>query len=456
MAHVSERLTATQAGAQHSRSKGSAAGFYDAMDVRSAAERERALMAALSRQVGLAKSAAPAFARILRDVDPVQVANRDALARLPVLRKHEEFMGLQAGRSPSDPFAGFATTRWGRAGARAGVRRVFQSPGPLYEPEGHGADFERSARAMFAAGFKPGELVHNTFSYHLTPAGAIMEAGALALGCTVFPGGTGNTELQLRAIHDLQPTCYVGTPSFLKQLIERMQAAGQPRLSFEKALVSGEAFPPIARDWLRDRGVDAYQCYMTADLGLVAYETSPREGLVVDEGLILEIVRPGTGQPVPDGEIGEVVVTSLNPDYPLIRFGTGDLSAVLPGQCPTGRTNMRIRGWLGRANQTVKVRGMFVGPSQVAEVLVRHPEVTRAQLLVRGTTSESWEADDMLLKAEVDKPPATLARQLVEAMREITKLRCEVELVAVGALPNDGQVIVDERVIAGTGQAGPG
>lgn len=445
MVVVTEAKLAPVAVAKGSRAKRASGLYFDALDVRAVSERERALMAALPRQIAHAMTTAPALGHILRDVNASCVTSRSVLATLPVVRKHEDFMERQAARTAHDPFAGFSAVGWSGVHGPSSVRRVFQSPGPLYEPEGHGGDFERTARAMFAAGFKPGELVHNSFSYHLTPAGAMMEAGALALGCAVFPGGTGNTDLQLRAIVDLRPTCYVGTPSFLKVLLERAAAQGIARLSFTKALVSGEAFPSVARSWLQERGIDAYQCYVTAELGLIAYETAPREGMVLDEGVIVEIVRPGTGDPVAEGEIGEVVVTSLNPDCPLIRFGTGDLSAVLPGPCPSGRTNVRIRGWLGRANQTAKVRGMFVSPQQVAEVARRHPEVGRTRLVIGGSSASAWEPDAMTLKVEVVNAASGLHESLVASMREVTKLRCEVEIAVPNSLPNDGKVIDDLR-----------
>jgi len=282
--------------------------------------------------------------------------------------------------------------------------------------------------------------VHNSFSYHLTPAGSILESGAHALGCTVFPGGTGQTEQQLEAMAELKPNGYVGTPSFLRILLEKAAAANVTLPSLTKALLSGEAFPPSLRDWLAARGVVGMQCYATADLGLIAYETSAREGLVLDEGVLLEIVRPGTGDPVPEGEVGEVVVTTFNRDYPLVRFGTGDLSAVLPGHCPTGRTNTRIRGWLGRADQTTKVRGMFVHPGQVATVLKRFPEVARARLVIEGEMAD----DRMTLKIEAPVI-ADLTERMAESMRDATKLRCAIEHVAVGSLPNDGKVIEDAR-----------
>ncbi len=417
---------------------------YDALETRDPAQREAALLAALPQQVARAQQAAPAFAEILRGVDAAAVNDRAALAKLPVTRKHELLGRQQAARAQApgrDPFGGFAAIGWRGLLRGSGARRVYQSPGPIYEPEGHAPDYWRSARAFAAAGFEAGDLVHNCFSYHLTPGAWIMEAGAQALGCTVFPGGVGNTEQQLAAIADLQPVAYAGTPSFLKILLEKAQEAGQ-KLPFTKAMVSGEAFPPSLRDWFAERGITGYQCYATADVGLIAYETAAREGLVLDEGVILEIVRPGTGDPVAEGEVGEVVVTVLNPDYPLIRFGTGDLSAILPSACPTGRTNTRIRGWLGRADQTTKVRGMFVHPGQVAEIIKRFPEVVRARLVVTGEMAN----DTMTLKVETAcSGPGELAVRLAETIRDVTKLRGEVELALPGTLPNDGKVIEDAR-----------
>ena len=408
--------------------------FYDRLEIREPAEREQDLLAALPGQVAHAQIAAPAFTTILDGMNATEITSRDALSRLPVTRK-TDLLALQKERRASDPFGGFAAT------AR-GVRmpRVFASPGTIYEPDGEGRDYWRTARALHAAGFRNGDLVHNCFSYHMTPAGSIMESGAHALGCTVFAGGTGQTEQQLEAMVDLRPAGYIGTPSFLRILLEKAEALNLPLPSLTRAMLSGEAFPPSLRDWLTARGVDGMQCYATADLGLIAYETSAREGLVLDEGVLLEIVRPGTGDLVPDGEVGEVVVTTFNRDYPLVRFGTGDLSAVLSGACPTGRTNTRIKGWLGRADQTTKVRGMFVHPGQVATVLKRFPEVARARLVVEGEMAD----DRMTLRIEA---PATegLAERIGMAMREATKLRCTVEFVTPGTLPNDGKVIEDAR-----------
>ncbi len=414
-----------------------------ALEQRAPGVRESALMAALPGLVCAAQSL-PAYAERLAEINAQLVQSRAALARLPVTRKHELFERQQANRSGSDAFGGFSAIGWAAQRALRPAQRVFQSPGPIYEPEGHTADYWRSARAMRAAGFLAGDLVHNSFSYHLTPGAWIMESGALALGCTVFPGGVGNTELQLQAMEHLRPDAYAGTPSFLRILIEKAAETGLALPSLKKALVSGEAFPPSLRDWLLERGIQGYQAYATAEAGVIAYETSARAGLVVDEGIILEIVRPGTNDPVPDGDVGEVVVTVLNADYPMVRLGTGDLSAVMPGQCPTGRTNTRIKGWMGRADQTAKVRGMFVHPSQVAEVLKRHPGLGRARLLVEGEMAN----DRMTLHVESADAPAGLADSLANAVREVTKLRADIVLAAPGSLPNDGKVIEDKRSYA--------
>ena len=407
----------------------------DALEIRSPAEREAALLAALPAQIAHARTASPAFADILASIDPTTVNSRAALATLPVTRKHELLARQQASRA-ENIFGGFSTI-----GLGAGMPRVFSSPGPMYEPEGTRRDYWGTARALFAAGFRPGELVHNCFSYHFVPAGSMMESGAHALGCTVFPGGTGQTEQQVQAMADLKPAGYVGTPSFLKIIVEKALDMKVALPSVTKALVSGEAFPPSLRDWLAERGIAGYQCYATADLGLIAYETNAREGLVLDEGVIVEIVRPGTGDPVGEGEVGELVVTTLNPDYPLIRFGTGDLSAVLPGTCPSGRTNTRIKGWMGRADQTTKVRGMFVHPGQIAEIARRFPEIIKARLVVSGEMAN----DSMALQVETTSAPAGLNERISNMVRDVTKLRGKVELLAPGSLPNDGKVIEDAR-----------
>ena len=407
---------------------------FDALETRDPAQREAALLAALPNQVAHAKASARAFAKSLQSVDAASVNSRAALAKLPVIRKHELLEQQQALRG-ADIFGGFSAIAYGRA-----MPRIFASPGTIYEPEGARIDYWRMARAMFPAGFRENELIHNCFSYHFTPAGSMMETGAHALGCTVFAGGIGQTEQQVQAMAELKPAGYIGTPSFLKIIVEKAAEMGVALPSVRKALVSGEAFPPSLRDWLAERGIAGYQCYATADLGLIAYETSAREGLVLDEGVIVEIVRPGTGDPVPEGEVGELVVTTLNPDYPLIRFGTGDLSAVLPGTCPSGRTNARIKGWMGRADQTTKVRGMFVHPGQVAEVTKRFPAIKRARLVVSGEMAN----DQLTLKVETLET-AGLAEKISEAVRDVTKLRADIALVEVGSLPNDGKVIEDAR-----------
>jgi phenylacetate-CoA ligase len=411
----------------------------DARETRPAAEREAGWMASLPRLVEQARGA-PAMRECLQDVDAAAVTSRAALARLPVTRK-PELLERQKAQRATDPFGGYSTIGWRALRNLSGARRVYQSPGPIYEPEGLAGDYWRIARALVAAGFEAGDLVHNSFSYHLTPGAWMMESGAQAIGCAVFPGGVGNTELQLQAMADLRPDAYCGTPSFLRIVLEKAAETGVALPSLRKALVSGEAFPPSLRDWLRERGVEGYQAYATADVGLIAYETLAREGLVVDEGVLVEIVRPGTGDPVPEGEVGEVVVTVAHADYPLLRFGTGDLSAILPGPCRSGRTNVRIRGWMGRADQTAKVRGMFVHPSQVAEVARRHPEVIRARLVVTGEMAK----DAMMLRVEATSAPEGLAQAVAATVRDVTKLRCDVEIEAPGSLPNDGKVIEDAR-----------
>ena len=410
--------------------------YFDALETRTPAEREAALMAALPRQIAHAQAHSAALGEILAGVDAAAVTSRAALARLPVTRKSELLARQQASRAAGrDAFGGFAAVRYGAA-----MLRLYASPGPIYEPEGTARDYWRAARAMVAAGFRAGDLVHNAFSYHMTPGAFIMESGAHAVGCTVFPAGTGQTEQQLQAIAELKPQAYLGTPSFLRILVEKAQEGGVDIRSLTKGLVGGEAFPPSLRDWFTERGMAIYQSYATADVGLIAYETASREGLVLDEGVIVEIVRPGTGDPVGEGEVGEIVVTVLGPDYPLIRIGTGDLSAVLPGACPTGRTNTRIKGWLGRADQTTKIRGMFVHPGQVAEIVKRFPEVSRARLVVSGEMAN----DQMKLLVE-SAAAQGLSERVAEVVRDVTKLRGDVEVVAPGSLPNDGKVIEDAR-----------
>ncbi len=405
---------------------------YDDLEIRDPDERRAALFEALPKQIAHAQKHAPACRRILEGVDAAALNSRDALARLPITRK-SELVDLQ---KSDPPYGGWAAA----SGAR--YTRVFASPGPIYEPETARPDYWRMARALFAAGFRKGDLVHNAFAYHLTPAGSMLETGAHALGCAVFPAGVGQTELQARAMAQLCPQGYTGTPSFLKTLLDKAAELGLEISSLSKALVSGEALPPSLRAELAEHGVAVLQCYATADLGLIAYESPAREGLIVDESVIVEVVRPGTGEPVAEGEVGEVVVTTLNPDYPLIRFATGDLSAIMPGASPCGRTNMRIRGWMGRADQTTKVRGMFVHPGQLADLVKRHSEVRKARLIVDRVENN----DVMTLRCEVEGGGSeALSTALVAGLREMCKLRGEVEFVAPGTLPNDGKVIDDVR-----------
>ena len=409
---------------------------FDTLETREPGERERAQLAALPARIALAKSQTAAYARIFATVDPAAIDSWAALARLPVTRK-SELLELQ---KASRPFGGFAT---GRMGA---TPRIFASPGPIYEPDGAAPDYWRLARALFAAGFRRGDLVHNCFAYYFTPAGSMLETAAQALGCTVFAGGTGQTEQQVQAIADLGPAGYVGTPSFLKIILDKAEELDVKLPTLKRALVSGEAFPASLREAVAARGIAGYQAYATADLGSIAYESEARDGLIIDEGVLVEIVRPGTGDPVAPGEVGEVVVTTLvSTAYPLIRFGTGDLSAFIPASLETpsacGRSNVRIKGWLGRADQTTKVKGMFVHPSQIAEILRRHPEIGRARLVVDSAEG----ADRMTLHAEVPDNRSASAEAIIASMREVTKLRGEVSFHAPGELANDGKAIEDLR-----------
>jgi phenylacetate-CoA ligase len=408
------------------------ADHYDQLEVRPPDQRDREMLAALPGLIRHAIDGAPALAEHLVGIEPAAVTSLSALAALPVLKKSD----LSERQSALPPFGGLTAT------PTAALAKVFMSPGPILEPEGTRADYWRFARALFAAGVRPGEVIHNAFAYHLTPAGSMVENGARAMGCPVIPAGTGQTELQLTVIARARPAAYAGTPSFLKILLERGRDDGVDTSCLKKALVGGEAFPRALADWLESEfDLHAYQCYGTADLGLIAYETPAREGLVIDEGVLIEIVRPGTGDPVPADEVGEVVVTVFNPDYPLIRFATGDLSAILPGQSPCGRTNRRLRGWLGRADQTTKVKGLFVYPAQIAAIVERHPEVGRARLVVERHDH----VDRMTLHCAVDARPDGLAAAIAETLTSITGLRGEVALVAAGDLANDGKVIDDRR-----------
>ena len=404
--------------------------YLDQLETRDPEQRELAQFNLLADLIRNAMAAAPGWAEHLKGADAAAITSREALARLPVLRKSALHV-LQARRLP---FGGFVTT------PVTEVARVFMSPGPIFEPEGRAEDWWRSARALYAAGVRKGDIVHNTFAYHLTPGGWLLDAGARALGCPVIAAGPSNSEQQIEAIQALKPSVYVGVPDYLKVLLDKARDAGKDATSFKRAVMGGGALYPSLRAEYRQRGVLAFQTYATADLGVIAYESPALEGMIVDEGVIVEIVRPGTGDPVPSGEVGEVLVTAFNRDYPLIRFATGDLSAVLPGVSPCGRTNMRIKGWMGRADQTTKVKGMFVHPEQVAEVAKRHAGVGRVRLVV----ARSGEQDVMTLRAEAAED-AGLKAKLAETLQAVTKLRGEVDLVAPGSLPNDGKVIADER-----------
>src|SRR5262245_60015338 len=405
-------------------------GHYDSLEIRDPVVRDRDQFAQMSAAIAHAMTA-PGWAKHLAGTDAKAVSSRAALAKLPVLRT-SDFAAMQ---KQAPPFGGLNVT------PVASAKRLLMSPGPIFEHEGATGDWWGTARALFAAGFRSGDIVHNSFAYHLTPGGFIMESGAQALGCAVIPGGVGNTEQQLEAIAHYRPTGYVGTPDFLKILLDTAEKTGKDASSFKHGLVSGAALPASLRDELGRRGVAVLQCYATAELGVIAYESEAREGRIVNETVIVEIVRPGTGDPVPDGEVGEVVVTSFNRDYPMVRLATGDLSALMPGISPCGRTNARIKGWMGRADQTAKVKGMFVHPKQIAEIAARHPELKR----LRPVVGREAEQDTMTLLAECAPADAALEAAIAATLQSITKLKGSVKLMTPGTLPNDGKLIADER-----------
>lgn len=406
--------------------------FYDPLETRDPDERETDLMDKLARQVAHAKETTHYYFNSLAGISPFECTSREALARLPLTRKRD-LIDLQ---KKNPPFGGLNSL------ARHKAKRVFASPGPIYELQGMEMDHWRMARVLYAAGFRHGDLVHNCFSYHFTPGAFLMEGGARKLGCAVFPGGVGQTEQQVQAMVDLRPDGYVGTPSFLRIIVEKAEEMGADIRSLKKAMVSGEALPGVTRSWLNERGITVRQCYATADIGAIAYETEAEEGLVVEEELLVEIVRPGTGDPVAPGEVGEVVVTTFNPDYPLIRFATGDLSAFMPGKSPCGRTNVRLKGWMGRADQTTKIKGMFVHPEQLADIARNYPEIQRMRLVVDNPGG----LDRMVLHCEIAAASEALDKALVSSLRDATKLRGEVVFAPLGGLPNDGKVIEDSRV----------
>jgi phenylacetate-CoA ligase len=405
--------------------------FYDSLETRSTDERSQAQLETIREQIRHVQNNTEAYSESLKGINADDITDATSFSTLPLTRKSELIKLQQA----QHPFGGYTTSN------ASFHSHVFASPGPIYEPGFAVADFWRFARSLYASGFRSGDLVHNCFSYHFTPAGQMFDSAALALGCSVIPAGVGQTELQVQTITDLSPNGYVGTPSFLKIILEQADELGSDVSSINKAMMSGEALPPPLRDGFVERGIRVQQCYGTADLGLIAYESSAQEGLIIDEGVYLEIVRPGTGELVNEGEVGEVVVTNLGQEYPLIRLATGDLSAYLPGASPCGRTNQRIRGWMGRADQTAKVRGMFIHPEQVDKVIKRHPEISKARLVV------DWieQADQITLQCESETMDTSLSDVIAESIRSICKLRGEVEIVAPGTLPNDGKVIDDIR-----------
>ena len=405
--------------------------YYDSLETREQREREQELFSKLPAQLQHAIDHSEYGRKAFADISPELITSREALTQLPVLRK-TDVLELQ---KSNPPFGGLDAI------TDQPMTHIFSSPGPIYEFVTDRGDYYQLARALYAAGFRKGMRVHNTFAYHFTPAGVMLDIGAKHLGCTVFPAGVGQTEMQIQTIHHLKPSGYIGTPSFLKIIIDQAKDKGFDVSSLKVGLVSGEALPPSLRSELEEEGIKVFQCYATADLGLIAYESSARDGMIINEGIIVEIVRPGTGDPVEDGEVGEVVVTTLNPDYPLIRFGTGDLSAIMDGTSPCGRTNKRIRGWMGRADQTTKVRGMFVHPSQVAEVVKQVEEVTKARLVI----SSSDHQDVMALHCESIKQSVELGKKIEDAVRDVCKLRADVIFEEVGTLPNDGVVIEDTR-----------
>ncbi len=399
---------------------------FDDLETRSDTARAEHLAQALPAQIEQAQGLS-GYGDRLAGVDAGAVRDLADLAKLPVLRKSD----LGRAQASDMPFGGMTTRK------PSAFAYVFQSPGPIYEPGAMDHDWFRLGRFLHAAGITEGDIVQNCFGYHLTPAGAMFESGARAVGATVLPAGTGQTELQVTAAHDVGSTAYAGTPDYLKVILDKADEMGVT-LGFTKAAVSGGALFPSLRSAYADRGISCLQCYATADLGNIAYESPAMEGLILDEHVIVEIVTPGTGDPVPEGEVGEVVVTTLNRDYPLIRFATGDLSAFMPGQSACGRTNKRIKGWMGRADQTTKVKGMFVRPEQVAAFVARHEEVAKARVVI----TRSGDQDAMTVLVETD---ASVADAYVTAVADILKLKAAVELVAPGSLPRDGLVIEDQR-----------
>ena len=405
--------------------------FFDDLETRSPELREQELFELLPEMLAKAKSTSESWEKHLSEVDVSEIKSRADLTKIPIFRKSD----LISKQSSIPPFGGFVV------GEKAEFTRYYMSPGPIWEPEGIGSDPWNAARALFAANFRRGDLVHNTFSYHMTPGGFMIDSGAISLGCAVFPAGTGNTELQLQAIKDLRPTAYAGTPDYLKVLLDSGKAENLDLTCIKKAAVSGGALFPSLRQEYEDQGISIKQSYATGDLGIIAYESEAKDGLIVNENYLVEIVKPGTGTPVQIGEVGELVVTSFNSVYPLIRFATGDLSAIMDGNSPCGRTNVRIKGWMGRADQRTKVKGMFVDPAQIERVISRYESISKARL----TVTRAEEQDNMTLLVETTESNQELSLNIADTLREITKLKGDVKLVEIGSLPNDGKVISDDR-----------
>ena len=410
---------------------------FDDNEIIDPAIREVKLFVDLAEQIDHAIKYSEYYSDVLGNINSKEIIDREGFARLPVLRK-ADLVDIQM-KSP--PFGGLLTNKVSE------YPNLYSSPGPIYEPQGKGDDYWRVARALFAAGFRPGDIVHNSFSYHLTPAGQMLSSGAQFLGCSVIPAGPDSTEQQVQVIKDLRPNGYTGIPDDLKILLDKANEIGSDASSLTKALVSGSALPSSLRQEIRERGVEVSQCYATAEAGLIAYETHSEgvlcEGMIIAEGIFVEIVRPGTGDPVPDGEVGELLVSTFNRDYPLIRFSTGDLSAILPGKSPCGRTNKRLKGWLGRADQKTKIKGMFVSPEQISTICKRHPEIIRARLLVNRKNQK----DEMVFKCETEHRDDAISKSIIATIASVTKLKSKVELLGPDALPNDGKVIDDQRSI---------
>ena len=404
---------------------------YDTLETRSPDERQAAITDGIRAHIAHAKTQSPYYRETLAAIDSATFHSLSDLQQLPLTRKRD----LPNRQRSRPPFGGMVTV------TPPELTHIFASPGPIYEPGAARADFWRFARALYAAGFRTGDLLHNTFSYHLTPAGHMVESGAHTLGCAVIPAGVGQTELQAQTIATLQPNGYTGTPSFLKILLEKGDQLNLDLSSVGKALVSGEALPPTLRALFQARGLHTRQCYATADVGVIAYESDAMDGLILNEGLHLEIVRPGSNQPVPDGEVGEVVVTPLAPEYPLVRFATGDLSAIIPGASPCGRTNRRIKGWLGRADQAAKVRGLFIHPEQLHQLHTRHAEVGKLRLVIEWREH----ADQLTLHCECAHPDPSLHTAIATGFRDLCTLRADIRILPPGSLANDGKVIADER-----------